>query len=322
MRLQHAEHETELTSRAGFYREDLQKIMALAARLQEERKEQLSPQEVEAIGQELGIAPEFMRAAMEQLRTPQVETRTVPVQRSQAPVRRRNFALGVVVAMLSLWLMMVGIYVSRAQQSASAVPATAVVSEVPVVLPPPYVAVDLDAAANQSIFDPIHGSGTELSTLPQGMTKLGGTYFRLSGRLVHLQGAHARQWPAEAVLPVAQKVRKLHFLHSTGYGAGLKLPAGTEIGEYVVHYADGTTAQVPIVYGEDVLDWWEHEGDPPLSRGRVAWIGSIEGTREHRVRLFKSEWRNPHPGKTVTIVRYRSHGTECDPFLAGLTAEP
>ena len=33
---------------------------------------------------------------------------------------------------------------------------------------------------------------------------------------------------------------------------------GTPIGEYTVHYDDGSVASIPILYGRDVRDWVDH----------------------------------------------------------------
>lgn len=132
MRLQHAEPEQTSTPGGTVRREDLEKITALAARLQEEHRDQLSPEEVEAMGQELGIAPEFMRAAMEQLRTASAEKQvTRPVQQVVTPVRRRNYVASFLVAALCLWLFMVGLYMSRAQTAPPLAPPTPVATGAP-----------------------------------------------------------------------------------------------------------------------------------------------------------------------------------------------
>ena len=49
-------------------------------------------------------------------------------------------------------------------------------------------------------------------------------------------------------IKVGGRGRKLHFLHGVQQAAA----PGTEVGAYVVHYADGSTERIPIVYGRDL----------------------------------------------------------------------
>jgi class 3 adenylate cyclase len=60
------------------------KVAALASRLEQEHRETLSAREIETIGAEVGLNPEFMRAALEQL------TRTdITAGRREAPLSKR-----------------------------------------------------------------------------------------------------------------------------------------------------------------------------------------------------------------------------------------
>src|SRR5438132_6875608 len=38
-------------------------------------------------------------------------------------------------------------------------------------------------------------------------------------------------------------------------------------------YEDKTKAEIDIVYGRDVRDWWYAESDPAADRSKVAWTG-------------------------------------------------
>ena len=48
---------------------------------------------------------------------------------------------------------------------------------------------------------------------------------------------------------------------------------GTTVGAYLVHYANGESREVPIVYGQDVQDWWLSEPVPADSGLNVVWLG-------------------------------------------------
>ena len=99
---------------------------------------------------------------------------------------------------------------------------------------------------------------------------------------------------------------------------------GTPLGEYRFHYKDGTTLAMPIVYGEDLRDWWNTDGGKPTARGNIAWLGenwcaSREGCR---LRLYLGVWDNPRPDRDVLCLDYLSRAdTACAPFCVAMTVE-
>ena len=54
-------------------------------------------------------------------------------------------------------------------------------------------------------------------------------------------------------MKVDRTFKKLHLLQSTGYN-----PEPHGIAKYVINYDDKTTAEIEIVYGKDVVDWWAY----------------------------------------------------------------
>ena len=98
------------------------------------------------------------------------------------------------------------------------------------------------------------------------------------------------------------------------------------VGAYVVHYNDGSTERIPIVYGRDLVNWWfwgRGFQEVPTD-ARVAWTGpnDISETNQGlQVRLFAMTWTNPHPEKEITTLDVVSAGTLCDPFLVAATLE-
>jgi RNA polymerase sigma factor (sigma-70 family) len=130
--------------------------------------------------------------------------------------------------------------------------------------------------------------------------------------------------PPEAVrsIKIDGRFDSLHILHSTMFGNGFGVDGGTEIGTYIVHYADRTKERVPINYGEDVRDWWR-SSDPALpSRGKLAWSGKNPAlSDDDEIRLFTSEWKNPRPDAKVVAIDFESRNTVCAPFLVALTLE-
>ena len=79
---------------------------------------------------------------------------------------------------------------------------------------------------------------------------------------------------------------------------------------------------VPIVYGEDVRDWW-HEHRSPLTRAKLGWVGMNPKARLFlkSLRLYVSLWENPHPQKKVTRIDYISTNAAAAPFCVAMTVE-
>ena len=187
-----------------------------------------------------------------------------------------------------------------------------------------FTFVDLQPSGNHRLVDALGSlEGNNLAGVPQGPQMLDGTWFRIDERLIRVRGQRSPE-PPEAVRGIAIGARfdTLHILHSTMFGNAFGTDDGTEIGAYVVHYADRTEERIPIIYGEDVRDWWR-SGDPAdPSRGKVAWAGRNKAAgEEDEIRLFASRWKNPHPEKRVISIDFESKNTPSAPFLVALTLE-
>lgn len=186
--------------------------------------------------------------------------------------------------------------------------------------------LDIQGQANANLADD-QGNypGNHLKQVPQGEQTLAASTFTIGARFIHLKGEKEPDLPAQVKgIKVDAKFKALHILHSTGHGEGMGAQDdGSEIGAYVVHYDDRTEARIPIVYGEDLRDWWDWPDRPEVKRAKVAWTGSNEASTENQrmIRLFSVVWTNPHPDKTVTSIDYTSANTKCDPFLVALSLE-
>jgi hypothetical protein len=122
---------------------------------------------------------------------------------------------------------------------------------------------------------------------------------------------------------VHQGCRRLHFLHSAIFAD--RTPAGVGIGTYLVHYADGRQASIPIMTGKDVLDWFS-KPDEELAGVDIAWTGQNEKSRKtgQRIRLFRTTWNNPFPSVPITridLISYPGDPFEAKPFLVAITTE-
>lgn len=108
-------------------------------------------------------------------------------------------------------------------------------------------------------------------------------------------------------IPIGQKGDALFFLHAAYVmrpvndrergRRNFKIP---ELFQYVVHYADGSTATVPILLEERVENWLQKE-PKPLSGARIAWTSPFPGARpdDPRPVLYSTLWRNPKPDVAI-----------------------
>ena len=94
----------------------------------------------------------------------------------------------------------------------------------------------------------------QLDDLPKGIVQLGGTTFDIralvqlsSPGLVFAGQEFAQQCSG---IPVNQRCHRLHFLHATDVAED----NGVKVGAYRLHYADGRDHEIPIIYGQDLLD--------------------------------------------------------------------
>lgn len=167
----------------------------------------------------------------------------------------------------------------------------------------------------------------EFDELPRGRHTLGGTKFDLRG-IVHLD---RRAEPADAVGPfhplavirVGQRCQRLHFLQAT---EGEPRLDGSVVARWIMHYADGSIREWPVIYGTHVRDawWWMHQEPAEATQACVAWNGRAVGWNRPElggVRLFQATWTNPQPDLEITRLEFRMGETALKPFVVAITAE-
>jgi hypothetical protein len=186
----------------------------------------------------------------------------------------------------------------------------------------PVRCIDLGDKANHKLASFHKGvEGNNLAELKPGERLLMDRQFRIGDGLIQLANKSLKdELPAKVEgIKVDAKFARLHVLHATEFSA----PDGTVIAKYVVRYEDKSSETIEVVYGKDVRDWWQHEGDKPPTRGEVVWKGSNDAVKAagHSLWLFSLTWNNPHPDKKVASIDYVSTLTEAAPFLIALTVD-
>ena len=173
-----------------------------------------------------------------------------------------------------------------------------------------------------------------VGTEPGRAVSLGGVEWWIDG-LTQLQGGLGKDitkyylWPtmvdfvrSRTGATVNRRVGTASWLQGTIW----KGVPGETVGWLVWHYADGAKEEVPLVYGQTTARFWaddlqlqdEKEFSP------AAWSlfqSKAETGRDHWVRLYRQDWRNPRPEVHVTTIDFVANTNSlASPFLLSLRA--
>ena len=185
-----------------------------------------------------------------------------------------------------------------------------------------YRPVPLDDKCNQFLTSRqgwFSGNG-DLGHFPVGEQKLAGvTYlirdFKTSPvpSCIMLAGPDAKGSLPTAVtgIPLDRKADVLFFLH-TFHATREWKPSNDPnnqpptLFEYVIRYADGKTAEVPVRYGRGVGNWVASQ-PKGLPEAAVAWAAPFPeaGHDGAQAVVFQMPWTNPHPEKEIRAIDVR-----------------
>jgi hypothetical protein len=101
--------------------------------------------------------------------------------------------------------------------------------------------------------------------------------------------------------------------------------AGRQTANVIVHYANGQTRFLPLLYGQDFLDWARDDSDEPQLAGAVvAWTGESRNSNIGNPlrRLFLVTKDNPLPNEEITTLDLESTMNRAAPFFIAITVDP
>jgi hypothetical protein len=97
----------------------------------------------------------------------------------------------------------------------------------------------------------------------------------------------------------------LAFLHSGGW-----ISANTLQATYIIHYADGTKVEIPVIGGKNILDWTQ----PPARADEIAYdpaLGlilpatTVASPQFVHVTVWMTLWKNPYPEKQIASLEVK-----------------
>jgi len=121
-----------------------------------------------------------------------------------------------------------------------------------------------------------------------------------------------------------QPCRTIHFLHSCGYG---REEHGEEVARYVIHFEGGTSEEVPVIIGKDMVVDWLHQATPQHLSGieHIAWrqpFRKSDGSTGE-LALSRQTWeiKLENRDKIVTHIDFISAEKLAAPALVAITVE-
>ncbi len=168
----------------------------------------------------------------------------------------------------------------------------------------PIQTLDLKPLVGKSPLDKIDAAWL----LPRGLQVIDGVPFQIDGAVMLRDGggsaSNRRDQTNRFTIPIGRSFDCLHLLAT----APSKADDGTVLGKFELHYADGTSAPLRVLYGAQVRHWFGpwHKTDTLLtdSNAREAWRAfcSEAAASDGYLRFFHVILTNPSPAKEVRTL--------------------
>jgi hypothetical protein len=111
--------------------------------------------------------------------------------------------------------------------------------------------------------------------------------------------------PSGGTVELKGKADMLAFLHSGGW-----LEPDIKHSTYIIHYADGSKAEIPVIGGKNILDWTtpadrpdDLKYDPAL--GLLLHAITVPSPQFVHVNVWMTLWKNPHPDKEIVALEIK-----------------
>jgi hypothetical protein len=108
----------------------------------------------------------------------------------------------------------------------------------------------------------------------------------------------------------------LAFLHTGGW-----IGADVQEATYIIHYADGTKVEIPVIGGRNIIDWAapfsradDVKYDPAL--GLILPAVSVPSPQFVHVTVWMVLWKNPHPDKPIAALEVKGQNQDIPGLIA------
>ncbi|HAI12874.1 MAG TPA: hypothetical protein DCM28_14290 [Phycisphaerales bacterium] len=189
------------------------------------------------------------------------------------------------------------------------------------------VFINLRGHVNRSFKDDVNNDGkggwtdqgsNDFRSMPLGKQTFAGVPFEIidpatqkDASCIVLYGTSRPAFPkAVRSIPVNATLKNLSFLHTAAWGKHLP------IGEYTIHYADGSTQRCVMEGGQNIGDWWDCDKLPNAYPGVTRII-----PRGNTVGLYVTQWENPTPNVQITTIDILSYSTAAVPVVVAITGQ-
>lgn len=156
------------------------------------------------------------------------------------------------------------------------------------------------------------GGARDIAHLPVGRQSLVGAVYQITDfrtspvpSCVMLAGPGAKgNLPKTATVKIGAKADALYLLHTFNKVQDWRRNKPDEqppvVANYIVHYADGQIAEVPVRLGEGV-DHWISANPVGLKSAALAWCAPFPGdTSADQACVYQLAWTNPRPDVAIT----------------------
>jgi hypothetical protein len=189
--------------------------------------------------------------------------------------------------------------------------------------------LDLTAYYNAQLTDGWQGfPGNDLSSMPRGLQQFNREPFDVRG-IIQLGGEEAAVIFPNRIdsIAVHQRFSRIHLLHAATFPP--IPPRQMKLASYVLHYVNGQTNEIPVVYGQNIADWWFDPKDDPQGlsvpkNALIAWEGENQAVKVYGklLRIYQMSWDNPLPDIEVVSISLVSLMELPAPFVIAITVEP
>ena len=185
-----------------------------------------------------------------------------------------------------------------------------------------FTTLNMRGVVNMAYRDEVQGDGigwtnqgdNDMRNMPLGaQTFLGIPFDIIEPATNHGKGVLTMQsrnfpaGPAQVTVPVNATAQSIYFLQAAAWLDGHVL-------DYLVHYADGTSVNIPIEAKVEISDWW---GPQNYEKCRIAF--HVPNNQNDDMGMVIFGWNNPNPEKTITAIDIKSPVLAPVPLVAAIT---